>query len=372
MPIRVVPHAREHTPAVEAFNARMAERGSPYGFYPEPEPDWVPPRPGQSTWREYLLAIDDADGSVRGAFALKPHVWLVNGAEHVVTDWQGPFSEGAVDPRYSALGLRLLREMLKRRPALYSWGHGGNEQPIVELLGKMGWVMHPTPLCLRVCKPFRFLRHNAYLRRRRSRRLLLDLLAWTGVGSVGVRLLQAARRGRSRAAAVALEVPDFGPWADELWTRCRGAYRAIALRDRATMNALTPAGKWPPVVRLKVERAGGVVGWALVMDTQMRGDHRYGDLRVGSIVDCFADPADAAAVVQAASRFLERRGVDLIASNQAHPDWVEGFRRSGYVVLPDKRLFAPSPALRELLDPFDATAAGLHLTNMDGHGPMAF
>jgi len=40
-------------------------------------------------------------------------------------------------------------------------------------------------------------------------------------------------------------------------------------------------------------------------------------------------------------------------------------------VLPDKRMFAPSPALRALLEPFDETARGLHLTNMDGHGPMA-
>ena len=66
-----------------------------------------------------------------------------------------------------------------------------------------------------------------------------------------------------------------------------------------------------------------------------------------------------------------RRGVDIVVSNQAHPDWAAGFAQNGYAVLPDKRMFAPSPALRELMEPFAQTARGLHLTNMDGHGPMA-
>ena len=84
-----------------------------------------------------------------------------------------------------------------------------------------------------------------------------------------------------------------------------------------------------------------------------------------------ADPADAGEVVFAATRFLRQRGVDIIVSNQAHPGWALGFAQNGYAVLPNKRMFAPSPALRALLEPFDETAKGLHLTNMDGHGPMA-
>jgi hypothetical protein len=124
-------------------------------------------------------------------------------------------------------------------------------------------------------------------------------------------------------------------------------------------------------MRLRIERDGQTVGWALAMDTQMRGEHRFGDLRVGSIVDCLADPADAADVVAAATRFLTHRGVDVVVSNQAHPGWALGFARNGYAVLPNKRLFAASPALLEALAPFGEVSQGLHLTNMDGHGPMA-
>jgi hypothetical protein len=370
MGIRIVPHSTDLRPSVEAFNQRMRSAGSRWGFYVDPEPDWLPKRPGQRVWREYYVAVDE-DGSVRGAFALKPQDWWIRGEIAVVTDWQGPVSEGSINPRYATLAVRLLREMVSNRPALYSWGHGGNQQPMVQILRKMGWLMHPTPFCLLVLNPVRFLRRNAYLRTSTSRRLALDLLAFTGAGSVGLRLLHAGLRvkGRRRLSSVPQEVPSFGGWADELWERCKTRYAAIAVRDASSMNALAPARGWPAVIRLRVTRAGEVIGWALVMDTQMHADARFGDMRVGSVVDCLADPQDAGDVIFAATTYLRRRAVDIIVSNQSHPAWIRGFGDNGYALIPRRRLFVASPGLARMLEPFAETALGLHLTNMDGHGP---
>jgi hypothetical protein len=370
--LRIVEYAAAHEPAVAEFNRRMAAGGSPWGFYAAHRPEWIARVPGQAVWREFHLAVDD-DAAVRGAFALKPQPWWVRGAVHTVADWQGPFSEGSVDPRFNTLGLRMIRDMLKKYPLLYSWGHGGNEQPVVQMLQKMGWQMHQTPFCLRVLKPFRFLRLNALLRSTPARRLALDLGAFSGVGALLLYSMHAALRwqhGR-QFTSIACEVPTFGAWADALWERCRPLYLAIAQRDAASMNALVPTQGWPSCIRLRVDRGAQTLGWAVVMDTPMRGDARFGSLRVGSIVDCLADPGDAGEVVHAATRFLARRGVDIVVSNQAHPGWVRGFAQNGYAVLQNRRMFAPSPALRALLEPFDETAKGLHLTNMDGHGPMA-
>ena len=93
---------------------------------------------------------------------------------------------------------------------------------------------------------------------------------------------------------------------------------------------------------------------------------------MGSVVDCLADPMDAGEVIYAATRFLRARGVDMIGSNQAHPRWAEGFAQNGYLLLRERRLFVASPELRRMLEPFEETAKGLHLTNMDGHGPHGF
>ena len=77
------------------------------------------------------------------------------------------------------------------------------------------------------------------------------------------------------------------------------------------------------------------------------------------------------AVVAAAIRFLASRGVDIVCSNQSHPAWVDAFAANGHVILTGRRLVAASPALREAMEPFEETREGLHLTNLDGHGPHA-
>ena len=120
-----------------------------------------------------------------------------------------------------------------------------------------------------------------------------------------------------------------------------------------------------------MRRGGHDVGWAAVIDNQHRDNPRFGDLRLGTVIDAFARPEDAADVVAVATRFLAERGVDLMVSNQSHPRWIDGFARSGFWVLRDRRLLVISPALADALAPLDETREGLHLTNLDGHGPRS-
>lgn len=371
MGIQIVPQAPAWAAAVAAFNQRLKAGGSEWGWYTTHEPDWLAPRPGQSAWREYYLAVEDGT-EVRGAFALKPQQFWIDGRLEVVTDWQGPVSEGIVDPRYAALGLRLFREMQRLRPLLFSWGHGGYDREMPRMLRSLGFLMHDTPFCLRVLKPARFLRLNRYLRQRAGRRAVLDFLASSGLGWAGFRALQGAlslpKHFEARASVEVVE--SFGAWAEELWERGRARYRALAVRDAAVLNALMPAAGWPPVIRLKVTRGGELLGWIAVMDRQLSADPRFGELRIGLLVDYFAAPAHALAVIRAGAELLAERGVDLIFANQSHPAWLRALQSNGFAVLPRRRLFAASKPLAIALEPFGDVQRGLFLTNLDGHGPM--
>ncbi len=373
MAITIVPHAEELKDAVEAFNRRLLQGGKKIGFYVEPTCNWLPPRPGSRVWREYHLAIEDGK-VVRGAYALKPQDWLIGGQLRVVSDWQGPVSEGVVDPRYSSMGLRLMRDMTKKRPLLYSFGHGGNDELVVKLIREMGWHTHPVPFALLVLRPRRFLRRNRFLRKDPRLRLALDLLAGSGLGSVGLRALHGALRARYRQRLRSqLKVEsEFDTWADDLWARDKDRYAALAVRDAAMMNSLIPRGGWPPAARLRVLRDGQTIGWAVVLHREMKDDPRFGTLHVGNITDVFAGPDDAAEVVHAAVDFLRQQEVDMVYANFAHVSWIRGLEVNGFFVLRNRRLFAMAPALKEALDPLDATLPGLHLTNLDGHGPQDF
>ena len=379
MATKVVPYTGDLVPDVVEFNKRMQAGGSPWGWYEEAEDSWLPAGPGRSVWREHFLAVSD-DGEVHGAYALKPQPWWIKGEVLTVSDWQGPISEGAVSQKHNMIGMRLIRDMVKRRGLIYSWGHGEDDAAMLQMLKAMKWLMHATPFCLRVIKPFRFLRRNQYLRNTKGRALALDLLAFSGLGWLGLKMLfgALALRGwlshgsaKNRSAAAVEEVAEFGDWADVLWERCASDYAALGCRDAENMNALLPVGAWPDAIRLRVTRNGADLGWVVVMDHVLENDARFGNLRVGSVIDCFASPDDAATVIAAAYRYLSKRGVDLICSNQSHPAWTQAFAENGFLLLPDRRLFAASPALQEALEPFAEISLGLHLTNLDGHGPHA-
>ena len=152
------------------------------------------------------------------------------------------------------------------------------------------------------------------------------------------------------------------------FTRSRippGQRPSVGFRDAATLNDLNPTdGRWPGGIRLRVKRNGEDVGWAVVTDNQLEDDPRFGDLRVGCVADSLAAPEDAAVVVGAATRFLESRGVDVIGSNQSHPDWIAGFAAAGYVILDRRRFFAVSPEFQKVLAPFEETARGLHMLSL--------
>jgi hypothetical protein len=375
MTIKIVPHGEEKRALVEQFNRRMRDAGSPWGFYVEPVPRWVPKTSSdQRVWRELHLAIEN-ESAVVGGYALKPQEWLVRGEKRTITDWQGPFSLGAVDNRYAALGLRMVRDMLKKQPLLYSWGHGGNEEPMVQMLRKMGWMMHDTPFLFRVCRPFEFLTKNAYLRKDPKRALAQDVLAYSGLGTIGIHAMHKALRAKSlkRFTSESEEVGELGAWADELWERAKGRYDAIAVRDAKTMNALVPrehtTDEWPAPSRLRITKDAKTIGWAIVVFKKLENDHRFGDLRVGLVADYLALPEDAGEVVHAAFHFLADR-VDLVIANQSHPGWIAAFLDNGFVAVENRRIFCASPELEKALAPFEQTRRGLFVSNMDGHGPM--
>jgi hypothetical protein len=62
----------------------------------------------------------------------------------------------------------------------------------------------------------------------------------------------------------------------------------------------------------------------------------------------------------------------MVYANQSHPAWIDAFASAAFVILRNRRLFVAAPALQNLLAPWSWTQQGLHLTNLDGHGPFGF
>lgn len=367
MAIVIEPYRPEHEQAVQEFNRRLQQSsGDPdLVFSQRSVPRWLPPANDNPVWNEFFVAVEGS--TVRGAYGLKQEMVFVRGKGlHRIACYHHPLSEGIIDRKYASVGVLLARDAIARQPFLYALGMGGSDRPISKMLKMLGFSLTPIPFYFRVVHPYKFLLEMQALRQARGRAILMNIAAVTGAGWLAIKAAQAASMLRGRAGDfIVEEIPEFSDWADELWTQVSSAVSMATARDAKTLRLLYRADV-TSIKRLRISRNGAAVGWAIV--GERRKDPRYGQMRVGSIVDCWAAPENASAVIRAAIQALEREGVDLIVSNQSHHVWCRAFETGGFLKGPSTFVFAASKKLTELLQPLEENRPLLHTTRADGDG----
>jgi hypothetical protein len=373
MAIVIESYRPEHEPAVAEFNRRLRQAGEDENmvFYRRAQPRWLPRSAESRIYNEFFVAVDG--GAVRGGYALKTQDFLFSdGQVRSIGYYHHPLSEGIVNKAHAIVGTLLLRDAMQRAPLLYCLGMGGYENPLPQMLVRLGWAHCLVPLFFRVLNASRFLRNMEMLRSRASWKLLMDLAALSGAGWAGSKLFQGYRAlvAPPSPDAECREVESFdaseiAAGARSVWEHGREACSFAAVRDAEAVRILYPAAQ-THLTRVIIERNGGMVGWAVV--GERRRDAKYGNLRVGSVVDCFAPPPEMLSVVRGATRTLESQGFDLILSNQSHRAWGEAFKAAGYLSGPSNFIFAASKKLAELLTPFEQVRLTMHLTRADGDG----
>lgn len=368
MAIVIQPYRPEHEPAVQEFNQRLKVTGDPaLVFYKTSMPQWLPKLGDHPLYNEYFVAVDG--GAVRGAYGLKHERVFVPGKGDVaVACCHHSLSEGIINRSYAAIGGLMLRDALQRQPLLYVLGMGGYDHPLPKMLKALSFRLALLPFFFKVAHPSRFLKEMNALRTSPLRRILMDAGAATGLGWLALRAAQGAKRARSLLPSIGVKVEridEFSDWADPLWLQAREHCRIAAVRDSATLRRL-----YPPLDRhvtcLRIRRNESDAGWAVV--GERRKDPKYGSMKVGSILDCWAAPENTFAVAQAATRELEAQDVDLIVSNQSHIAWGHALERCGFFRGPSNFIFAASKKYAEILSPFAENSGAFHITRADGDG----
>jgi hypothetical protein len=360
-------YSPEFVESVKAFNERLRRGGETYYHLPETHIPQFSKQAQTDLYQEQFLLLHD--GQVRGGYILTHQQFAIHGSyEQVTCGPQLALSEGVVDPKFGLLGALMVKDALARQPLMYALGMGGMEERLPKLLSAMGWVLQSIPFYFKVVNPERFFAHISYIRQRLRQRLVLDFLSHTRLGCLGLRLaqLRVAERANSLHAH---SFDTFEGWADEVWERCRDKYALISVRDSKTLNVVYPPFN-SRYLRLKVSRMQETVGWAVVLDSQMSGHKHFGDMRVGSIVDCLARPQDASFVIEAATRFLEVRGVDLIVSNQASNAWCKALAHAGFLPGPSNFILGFSQDLARKLPSLEEVKGRIHINRGNGDGPI--
>jgi hypothetical protein len=253
------------------------------------------------------------------------------------------------------------------QPLLFALGMGGFDRPLPTMLKAMGWKMALVPFYFKVIHPSRFLQEISVFRSSPTSRTAANLAAATGIGWLGINTLQWIR-SRTLSPLSVERVDEFGSWADHIWEHCSREYGFIGERGSVTLNILYPQSS--DFLCLKVATRNRVAGWAVALDTQMSNNKHFGNLRVGSIVDCLAAPEDAHAIITAVTRVLQDRGVDLVIANHSHSEWGRAFNCAGFLEGPSNFIFAASPRLTEKIHLSDPNQLQIYCNRGDGDGPI--
>jgi hypothetical protein len=365
--VQFVRYTERESAAARAFNHRMLAGNAPSDFLLPESPPSDSAGDDRAIRAVYYLAMED--DFVRGGLVLGDYPASLGGASITATICMAPLSEGIVDPKYSMLGMQFVRFLQKQTQYGFATGMGDPSNPYPRLLRASGWTILKVPFFFRVCRPRRFLRELPALNSTAGRRAVARVAEWTGMGAAGVAALQArewlfaAHRGLSIGT-----VDEWGPWVDEIWEVCAASCAFSIARDLRTLRDLYPPSE-SRLLRYSISRNGAPVGWAAAYDTTMQDSKFFGNLRVATILDCVARPADLAMSVAAISHALKGRGVDLIITNQGHALWQDAFRRCGFREGPSNYCFGMS---KSVAGPVRAGLGeqAIYLTRGDGDGRM--
>jgi hypothetical protein len=360
--LRIESYSDAHVAAAREFNERIAG-ASDFGLSkqtPKIEPEDAPIR-----HHHYVVLEDDA---VRGGYLMASFGGWLGGETARVWNCREPLSEGIVNSKYTFLAIRMLRHIQQQSPYVFALGMGGEQLPFPRLLRGSGWTVQPVPFLFRVFSAGRFARELSLLKRAKLRPFA-RIAAFTGIAKVGTTLLHL----RSVTAPLATrgctieKVEEWGSWADDIWCRFRGMCSFSVTRDRETLAALYPL-KDGRITAYLIRRGGEPLGWTATMNTAMKNHKYFGNMRVGTILDCVAPADGMRACVALATKTLARGGADLVVTNQSHAGIVKVFRQTGFLSAPSNYILAMSKGLSEAVSKQPEGKERMHFTRGDSDG----
>jgi hypothetical protein len=309
-----------------------------------------------------FLAVE-AD-EVRGGFLEVHYQAALSGATVETINCQSPLSEGLVDSKYLLLPAQIFKHLLRRNPYVFVVGMGGLHNPLPRFLKAAGWSVEEVPFYFKVTRPGRFLRGMPMLRRSPLRRIAADIGAITGLGALAFRVIQRSTDvGGSRWSS---ESEAWGSWVTSHWDRFAAEIRFGVLRDEASIRRLYPTDR--EIGPLAIRRNGAITGWTTALLTRMQDSRHFGNLNVGTILDCVAAADSRTAAISQTANLLARLGADIVLTNHAHGSLQQACLQAGFRQGPSNYVLAASPRLVTAIGGSPVACGQIYLTRADGDG----
>jgi len=363
--IRIETFKDQHVAAAIAFNERLCGRG--VSAFLLNSAALVPQAPGEPILNHRFIAIE-GDAARGGFLMVRFPGYFEQGGLMPVLNCREPVSEGIIDARYSMLALWMLKNIQQQGPYVFALGMGGEALPFPRLLRGAGWTLSQVPFLFHIVKPSRFLQEMQMLRNSPARQTAAFIAAYSGVGALGAAILQRRSFGSHPGDQWKIEkITKWGAWADPIWERFRHLCSFSVSRDRETLDSLYPLDNERTSAFL-VRHRGEPVSWTVTFNRRMRHNKYFGNLQVGSILDCVGSEAAMRPTAALVTRQLTDDGAELIVTNQSHTQWIHTFTGIGFLRFRSNYILALSKDFAGAIAKVDNGAGRMHFTRGDSDG----
>ena len=353
---------------IQNFNKELKNNGIAFRL---PPPDNENSEADNFIFKNNFILIEN-ETIVRAGYTLKCQWFKINNELLQIGYYYNPITAGLFNKKYNICALLLLNDAQKKYENLFCLGMGGYSKALPKLLKGLNWNLKMVPFFFKVCNPNSFLKNIKYSKNSKLKYFVNTLIVNSGLGWFGIKIFFLVLslfhiKLKNKPYLDAKEIDTFDESLDVIWENAEKYSSFIAVRNSKYLKMLYSDKKF---IKLKFFHNNKIVGWSISLCTDLEKHKQFGQMKLGSIVDCLSLKGYETSIVQKTSKMLKDKKVDLIVSNQSHIFWRKAFKKNSFFRGPSNFVFASSKKLTNKLM-IDATWKDYtHLTRGDGDGPI--
>ena len=316
---------------------------------------------------ERRFVLTENNNIVRAGYNLKYQWFKVNNDLIQLGYYYNPVTAGLFNKKYNVCGILLLNDANKKKSDLFSLGMGGYSEPLPKLLKGMKWELEKIPFFFKIVHPNVFLKNITYLRNTKLKSSLINLITVSGLGWLGIKFVTlfhyifSFQKKKEELDIEEIKIVDKS--FDDLWENTKNHNSFIAVRNSKYLNTLYSEKRF---IKLKFSRNKETVGWSISLCTKLNNHKQFGNMLLGSVVDCLSLKNYEIEIIDKTTEILKKKGSDLIVSNQSHIFWQNAFKKNVFIKGLSNFIFASSKSLNDKIK----TKSYMHITRGDGDGPI--
>ena len=320
--------------------------------------------------RKFILT--ENENSVRAGYTLKSQLFKINNNLAQVGCCYNPVTAGLFNKKYNICGVLLLHDAQKKKPDLFCLGMGGYSEPLPKLLRSLNWSFQTVPFFFKVCHPHLFLKNIQYLKKTKAKKFAVNVITYSGLGWFCIKVLFLlftlfSIRFKKKQNIHLEKIVSFEENLDTVWENAKKHNSFAAVRNHKYLKTLYSNERF---IKLKFMDNKKIVGWSISLCSQLQNHKQFGNMKLGSIVDCLSLKGYETNIIKMTTEVLMNKKADLIVSNQSHVFWKNAFRSSSFIKGPSNFIFASSNVLDNKIKEHPKSNDYMHLTRGDGDGPI--